>query len=205
MRFSHLSAFIYGLSSSTISSAFTTIQRRGLRQSLMTKTWKPRKITNSLAQSRFLQPSLHCSDPSSRHHHHRRRNNHGHLFSFSKIESDQTRLHRLANDHQSWRRTQHQRQMLPLFSTTGKAEHSTATETNDADEFALQQKTEKTTVPKSPAFRLFYNDVYEVKLPPKHRFPMWKYRKVRERVQDKLARSSLEGVEFGKLQCYTLR
>ena len=96
--------------------------------------------------------------------------------------------------------------MVSLFSTTGKTEHSTATETTDADDFASQQQqneTETTAVSKSPALRLFYNDVYEVKLPPKHRFPMWKYRKVRERVQDKLAKSSLEGVEFGKLQYYT--
>jgi len=34
-----------------------------------------------------------------------------------------------------------------------------------------------------PFFSIFYNDVYEVKLPPNHRFPMEKYRKVRERVQ----------------------
>jgi len=35
----------------------------------------------------------------------------------------------------------------------------------------------------TPSFQLFYNDVYEVKLPPRHRFPMGKYKKVRERVQ----------------------
>ena len=38
-----------------------------------------------------------------------------------------------------------------------------------------------------PTFRLFYNDVYEVELPPRHRFPMGKYRKVRERVQERIA------------------
>ena len=32
-------------------------------------------------------------------------------------------------------------------------------------------------------FPIFYNDVYEVNLPPHHRFPMKKYRQVRERVQ----------------------
>jgi hypothetical protein len=32
-------------------------------------------------------------------------------------------------------------------------------------------------------FRVYYNDVYEVQLPPKHRFPMKKYRLVRERIQ----------------------
>ena len=35
-------------------------------------------------------------------------------------------------------------------------------------------------------FRIYYNDVYEVPLPPNHRFPMEKYRLVRERVQQTL-------------------
>jgi acetoin utilization deacetylase AcuC-like enzyme len=34
-----------------------------------------------------------------------------------------------------------------------------------------------------PFFPIYYNDVYEVKLPPKHRFPMDKYGKVRKLVQ----------------------
>jgi parallel beta-helix repeat protein len=42
--------------------------------------------------------------------------------------------------------------------------------------------------PRVPKLRLFYNDVYEVKLPPNHRFPMGKYRKVREKVQNKIAK-----------------
>jgi acetoin utilization deacetylase AcuC-like enzyme len=33
-------------------------------------------------------------------------------------------------------------------------------------------------------FPIYYNDVYEVKLPPNHRFPMEKYRKVRDIVQN---------------------
>ena len=32
-------------------------------------------------------------------------------------------------------------------------------------------------------FKLFYNDIYQVALPPTHRFPMGKYRIVRERIQ----------------------
>lgn len=39
---------------------------------------------------------------------------------------------------------------------------------------------------------MFYNDVYEVNLPPGHRFPMGKYRKVRERVQSKIAKLPME-------------
>jgi acetoin utilization deacetylase AcuC-like enzyme len=34
-----------------------------------------------------------------------------------------------------------------------------------------------------PYFSVYYNDVYEVQLPPNHRFPMEKYRQVREIVQ----------------------
>lgn len=35
-----------------------------------------------------------------------------------------------------------------------------------------------------PFFRIYYNDVYEVPLPPNHRFPMEKYRKVRLMLQE---------------------
>lgn len=38
-------------------------------------------------------------------------------------------------------------------------------------------------IPPKNNFFIYYNDVYEVNLPPKHRFPMKKYRQVRERVQ----------------------
>lgn len=41
-----------------------------------------------------------------------------------------------------------------------------------------------------PYYKLYYNDVYEVPLPPNHRFPMSKYRKVRERVQEKIQKYS---------------
>lgn len=76
--------------------------------------------------------------------------------------------------------------------------HSRSFTTDAAD-------TQTTSDPESlssstPFFRLFYNDVYEVNLPPKHRFPMGKYRKVRERVQEKVAKSRLGGVECGKFQ-----
>jgi hypothetical protein len=37
-----------------------------------------------------------------------------------------------------------------------------------------------------PYFPIYYNDVYEVDLPPGHRFPMDKYRKVRLALQDKI-------------------
>lgn len=43
--------------------------------------------------------------------------------------------------------------------------------------------------PKSmvPYFPIYYNDVYEVKLPKNHRFPMEKYRQVREMVQQRVS------------------
>ena len=40
---------------------------------------------------------------------------------------------------------------------------------------------------KRPFFPIYYNDVYEVPLPPHHRFPMKKYRQVRKRVQEQIA------------------
>jgi hypothetical protein len=46
--------------------------------------------------------------------------------------------------------------------------------------------------PFKPFFPIFYNDVYEVDLPPGHRFPMEKYRKVRMALQDKIL-----GIEEG--------
>jgi hypothetical protein len=45
----------------------------------------------------------------------------------------------------------------------------------------------------SSLFRLYYNDVYEVQLPPKHRFPMKKYQLVRKRIQQNLL--EMEGDE----------
>lgn len=51
-----------------------------------------------------------------------------------------------------------------------------------------------------PHFPIYYNDVYEVDLPPDHRFPMWKYRKVRESVQaNVLTNVAQQNVHCGKL------
>ena len=44
--------------------------------------------------------------------------------------------------------------------------------------------------PNRSFFPIYYNDVYEVILPPNHRFPMEKYRKVREKVQSVITSSS---------------
>lgn len=53
--------------------------------------------------------------------------------------------------------------------------------------------------PCRPSFRVFYNDVYEVILPPNHRFPMEKYRKVRLEIQRRMA--SLSDGEQSLVEC----
>ncbi len=53
-----------------------------------------------------------------------------------------------------------------------------------------------------PFFPIYYNDIYEVDLPLGHRFPMFKYRKVRESIQAKvggLADDAKSRVYCGKL------
>ncbi|OEU15748.1 Arginase/deacetylase, partial [Fragilariopsis cylindrus CCMP1102] len=50
-----------------------------------------------------------------------------------------------------------------------------------------------------------YNDVYEVKLPPRHRFPMGKYRQVRTKVQDMISdlpQEQKERVDWGELRYF---
>lgn len=53
-----------------------------------------------------------------------------------------------------------------------------------------------------PFFRIYYNDVYEVDLPPRHRFPMKKYSQVRKQVQKwigDLPREEQDLVQCGKV------
>mmetsp|Transcript_31380 Transcript_31380/g.36091 ORF Transcript_31380/g.36091 Transcript_31380/m.36091 type:complete len:196 (+) Transcript_31380:43-630(+) len=82
--------------------------------------------------------------------------------------------------------------------------NSTAT----TDDIFTNDKNEKVEVmdnnPSSrrpPILRFFYNDVYEVILPKKHRFPMKKYRQVRTKVQNlisKLPQEQQERVDCGE-------
>lgn len=51
----------------------------------------------------------------------------------------------------------------------------------------------------SPLVHFFYNDVYDVFLPPNHRFPMPKYRLVREKLQSEY--SSFQLVQFTPSPC----
>ena len=69
----------------------------------------------------------------------------------------------------------HHRTKRILYSTSP----SSATSDFDAVAVPLGYEEEK----QKPRFRIFYNDVYEVQLPKNHRFPMNKYRQVREMVQ----------------------
>jgi hypothetical protein len=52
-----------------------------------------------------------------------------------------------------------------------------------------------------PYFRVYYNDVYEVILPPRHRFPMQKYAQVRTLFQKWV--SDLSPEERAKVDCGT--
>jgi hypothetical protein len=52
-----------------------------------------------------------------------------------------------------------------------------------------------------PFFRIYYNDVYEVQLPPKHRFPMKKYAQVRTQIQKWI--SELPEEEQCRIDCGT--
>ena len=73
---------------------------------------------------------------------------------------------------------------------------SSATATNYDDSLLLPQKNSNAVVLDAPSFTIYYNDVYEVDMPPGHRFPMKKYRLVREGVQAKVAAAegSLSGI-----------
>lgn len=49
--------------------------------------------------------------------------------------------------------------------------------------------------PSRSYFPIYYNDVYEVNLPPQHRFPMAKYAQVRKLVQAEILPSKTEYVD----------
>ena len=67
---------------------------------------------------------------------------------------------------------------------------------------SLDTGTEATSIPQSKSFfPIYYNDVYEVMLPPNHRFPMEKYRKVREKVQQFIGASSSVVDQNSRIMC----
>jgi len=74
------------------------------------------------------------------------------------------------------------RQKMAGYSTTS-ADASTPIQTPPPE--TPLQDTEPPSTPgdAKASFQIFYNDVYEVHLPPNHRFPMSKYRQTRELLQ----------------------
>jgi hypothetical protein len=131
-------------------------------------------------------------------------NNNNSLLPSYSTDEDNAQQHR--------QRQRYQRRGISLSAMANNSAHNNTTDANDPgdvtttngtsniattrrdtgaatdrgnDEAASEKRSKSPRVPK---LRLFYNDVYEVKLPPKHRFPMGKYRKVREKVQNKIAK-----------------
>eukprot|EP00531_Pseudo-nitzschia_arenysensis_P002085 CAMPEP_0116114510 /NCGR_PEP_ID=MMETSP0329-20121206/20_1 /TAXON_ID=697910 /ORGANISM="Pseudo-nitzschia arenysensis, Strain B593" /LENGTH=538 /DNA_ID=CAMNT_0003607897 /DNA_START=185 /DNA_END=1802 /DNA_ORIENTATION=+ len=189
---------MYGLSSSTISSAFTTIQRRCIHQSQsISKKLNPLKITNKSPARRHLRPSKLAWNSAelttSRQIYQHGRNQHQHIFPFSLTYFDQERLYPATKYNQYLVQTQHRRQMISLFSTTSNDVEGTSNEISDSDDIASKQQldVEKTTL-EYPAFRLFYNDVYEVKLPPGSNGEISQGSR---KGQEKIAKSPLEGAK----------
>jgi len=74
-----------------------------------------------------------------------------------------------------------QQPTVPSSSSSSETSEETIRLTNKADETSSNEYDLY-----RPYFPIYYNDVYEVDLPPGHRFPMGKYRRVRDIVQKKV-------------------
>mmetsp|Transcript_15341 Transcript_15341/g.30948 ORF Transcript_15341/g.30948 Transcript_15341/m.30948 type:complete len:459 (-) Transcript_15341:2002-3378(-) len=90
--------------------------------------------------------------------------------------------------------------------TLSKIQHHTArlhsTSTSNTAEAVSDDETTSSIPsidPTKPYFPIYYNDVYEVILPPNHRFPMEMYGKVRRRVQNLV--STLPASQQSIVQC----
>ena len=94
------------------------------------------------------------------------------------------------------------------YSTqTTEDEENSSTNDNTTDKMGSVDNNNHSSSRRSPVIRYFYNDVYEVKLPPRHRFPMGKYRQVRTKVQDMISdlpQEQKERVDWGEL-CYFVK
>ena len=91
------------------------------------------------------------------------------------------------------------------YSTqTTEDEKNSPTNDNTTDKMGFVDNNHSSSR-RSPVIRYFYNDVYEVKLPPRHRFPMGKYRQVRTKVQDMISdlpQEQKERVDWGELRYF---
>ena len=90
----------------------------------------------------------------------------------------------------------HQQQLSTAFSSSSSSSSSSGGMEKAGDGYE-EKSTSQSTSPNDydlnrPYFPIYYNDVYEVDLPPGHRFPMDKYRRVREMVQKKVSEFSAE-------------
>lgn len=97
----------------------------------------------------------------------------------------------------------HQRDRNPLLcnkrsKTTQQELFYSSSEAITTDEEARSPSEASTN---RPYFRIYYNDVYEVHLPPRHRFPMQKYAQVRKQLQSWISQSPPEEQE--SVQCGT--
>jgi hypothetical protein len=92
------------------------------------------------------------------------------------------------------------------YSTqTTEDEKNALTNDDTTDKMEFVDNNNLSSPRRSPIIRFFYNDVYEVKLPPRHRFPMLKYRQVRTKVQDmisNLPQEQQERVDWGELRYF---
>ena len=89
---------------------------------------------------------------------------------------------------------------LSTLSSTSTIHHSSALESHHFEDRRYANSGSSIRHPVDAAyFPIFYNDVFEVDLPTGHRFPMGKYRKVREAVQTKV--DSLAEEERGRIHC----
>lgn len=86
--------------------------------------------------------------------------------------------------------------IIKLFHASGRLASVAALSTTSPGASNLQSLVQKRSLTSQisarPYFPIFYNDVYEVKLPANHRFPMEKYRKVRLMVQERISSLSQE-------------
>jgi hypothetical protein len=86
----------------------------------------------------------------------------------------------------------------------GRRLYSSSPRSASLETFDHEETTTTTTAAsnKPPFYRMYYNDVYEVHLPPRHRFPMKKYAQVRTQLQQwisDLPQEEQEAVHCGKL------
>jgi hypothetical protein len=174
-------------------------------------------------QHAFCFRSFHHNQHNRGGNSNRCRNFHTNLFPFASTDDNRTFPYRITQQHCHLQQ-QRRRGKMALSGTTSN-HGQTGVDTTNTGDATTRTAGGATTSPRDPdtasnetssvasaetrrskslavpTFRMFYNDVYEVKLPPKHRFPMGKYRKVRERVQNKIAdlpRDIHESVDCGE-------